>query len=119
MKRLTGLHFRPVEDFHRRPVRVGQLEHCEHVPFRGLVCGADAILDSCFRQLLLHLGKFLGAGHAEAQVRQVVAAVGMQDEAVMPIVHAQVAAVAFALLRQLQADESRGEVLPRFEVLHS
>src|SRR5438093_7635901 len=55
MERLTGLHFRPVEDFHRRPVRVGQLEHCEHVPFRGLVCGAYAILDSCFRQFLLQL----------------------------------------------------------------
>src|SRR5712692_452645 len=77
MERFARLHFWPVEDLDRRPVWIVQLENFEHVTFRGLVFGADSILYSCFRQPMLHLGKFLGACHSEAQVRQVVAAVGM------------------------------------------
>src|SRR5947208_2704114 len=41
----------------------------------------------------------------------------MEHDAVVPVVHAQIAAIALAVLRHLKANDVGGELLPRFEIL--
>jgi hypothetical protein len=42
----------------------------------------------------------------------------MEHEAMVPVVHPQVATIAFPVIRQFHADNRRGEILPRIEILY-
>jgi hypothetical protein len=97
MKRLTELDFGAVKDLDRVAAWVRQLHHFEHAPLGRLIFRADADLDAGGLELMLHLGELRGAGHAEAEVFEVVGPGVVKYESVMPVVHSQVAAVAFAV----------------------
>ena len=93
-----------------------KLEDFEHPALAGFVLGADAELDAGFGELTLHLREFVGAGDAEAEVGEIVAAVVMHHDPMMVIVHPQVASIGLAFVGQLKAEDAGGEVLPRGEV---
>ena len=91
-----------MKDLDRIAVGVAQLEDFEHSTLVGFVLGADAKLYPRFGQLTLHLREFVGAGDAESQVCEVVAAVGMQHDPMMQVVHPQVASIGLAFVGQFE-----------------
>ena len=60
--------------------------------------------------------ELLRAGDAEAEHVQVVGAVLVEEDAVVPVVHAQIAAAGLALVDHLQAHDLGGEALPLSQV---
>src|SRR5271168_4700116 len=119
MEGLVELGQWAVKDLDRIAVGVGQLEDFEHSTLLGFVLGTDAELYSRFGELTLHLREFVGACHAESQVCEVVAAVSMQRDAMMEIVHPQVASIGLAFIGDLKAHDIGCEVLPCCEVFHA
>ena len=67
---------------------------------------------------MLHLTEFSGPCHPEAQVHQIVAVVSVEHDAMMPIIHPEVAAVALFVLDQFHADDPGGKVFPFIGILH-
>src|SRR5271155_5506562 len=118
MERLAELSERAMINLDWISVGVAQLHHFEHSALVGLVVRAYAELDSTFGQLTLHLRELVGTGNAQSQVCEVVAAVGMQHDPMMQIVHPQVASIRLALVGHLEADDVAREIFPRGEVLH-
>src|SRR5690349_8486906 len=43
----------------------------------------------------------------------------MEHEAMMPVIHAQITAIAFPFIRELQADNASSKIFPGVEVFHS
>src|SRR5271156_2900356 len=119
MKRLVEFGQGAVKDLDRIAVGVGQLQDFEYSTLLGFVLGTSAELYSRFGKLTLHLREFVGACHAKSQVCEVVAAVSMQHDAMMKIVHSQVASIGLAFLDDLEADDIGCEVLPCREVFHA
>ena len=118
MERLAELSQRAVKNLDWIAVGVIELEDFEHSTLVGFVVGTDAELYSRLGQLTLHLREFVGASDAEAEVCQVVAAVGMQHEPMMQVVHPQVASIGLAFIGQLEADDASREIFPRVEIFH-
>ena len=118
MERFAELSERAVKNFDRIAVGVIELDDFEHSTFVGFLGGADAELDSRLSQLTLHLREFVGAGDAEAEVAEVVAAVGMHHDPMMQVVHPQVASIGLAFIGQLEADDAGREMFPRIEVFN-
>src|SRR5215813_14072895 len=67
---------------------------------------------------MLHFGEFFATGNAQAEIFEIIAAVSMQYEAMMPVIHAQVTPITFALLRQFEADHRGSKMFPRIEILY-
>src|SRR5260370_1247084 len=61
-------------------------------------------------QLSLHRGEFLGARDPKTQVRKIVAAVGVQDDPMMLIIHPQIATIGFAVVHQFHANYTSREI---------
>src|ERR1700730_4227075 len=99
-----------VKDFDRIAVRVVKLQQFKDVTLDGFVVRADAEFYSGRRQLLLHLTELLPACYPEAQIQKVVAVVSVQNDAMMPIVHPYVAAVALFVFGQFHADNTGSKV---------
>src|ERR1700722_20268094 len=119
MKRFAELDLGAVEDFDRVPARVGELHHFEDAPLSGFLLGSDAELDAGGFELTLHLSELGGAGDAETEVFEIIGAVVVEHESMVPVVHAQVAAVAFTVVGQLHPENSRGEAFPFVEPLYA
>src|SRR5271156_7226241 len=119
MERLVELGQRAVKDLDRIAVRASELEDFEYSTFLGFVLGTDAELYSRFGELTLHLREFVGACHPKSQVREVIAAVSMQHDAMMEIVHPQVASIGLAFVGDLEANDIGCEVLPCCEVFYA
>ena len=84
-----------------------------------LVLGRHAERDAGVGELPLHLAELVGARDAKAEIREVVAAVVVEDDAVMPVIHAEIAAISLAVVRDLEADDLRGKPFPVVEPLHA
>src|SRR5580658_5426573 len=119
IERLVELGQRAVKNLDWIAVRIGELEDLEHSTLVGFVLGTDSELYSRFGELTLHLREFVGACHAKSKVCEVVAAVGMQHDTMMEIVHPQVASIGLAFVSDLKANNIGCEVLPFREVLHA
>src|SRR6266849_7238634 len=68
---------------------------------------------------MLHFAEFIWPRHAKTEVLQVIAAVGMSGQAMVPIIHPQIEAVGFAVVGQFKADNLSGKFLPFIGVLHA
>src|ERR1700724_452542 len=67
---------------------------------------------------MLHLREFIGTCDAKSQVGEVVAAVGMQHDSMMLVVHPQVASFGLAFIEQLESNDVSREIFPCVEILH-
>src|SRR5215467_9008039 len=67
---------------------------------------------------MLYLAKFIRAGNAKAQVKQVVAGVSMDDDPMMPTVHAQIVAIRRLGFGEFHAHHQGGKLFPFVRVLH-
>ena len=116
IERLAELYLRSVENLDRIAVGVCEFQHLQHTALGGLVRRSQAVGDARFGQLLLHLPELLGPGNPKAQVAQIVARVVVQDNPMMPVVQARVAAVAFSFIRHFPANNIGRKMLPGVEV---
>src|SRR5262249_49799601 len=62
--------------------------------------------------------KLFTARHPEAQVHEVVGRIGVKDDAMVPVVHPQIAAVTGAFVDDFHREDVSGEFFPRLEVFH-
>ena len=116
MKRLVRIDLGAEENLGRVAARIGQLEQPENPAFARLGFGAHGEGDFRRAQLFLHRGEFLRPGHAPAHVGQVIAAISVQDDAVMPKVHPQIEPVPFAFIDDFHAGDFGGVSAPDSEI---
>jgi hypothetical protein len=109
---LAELNFRAMKDFNWIAAGVFELQDFKHMTLDRFIVGADTILDAGLGQLVLHFPEFIRPRHPKPQILQVVTAVGMNSEPVVPIIHAQIVAAGFAVVGQFKADSLSGKLLP-------
>ena len=68
--------------------------------------------------MLVHLAKLNKAGHAEAEVVQIVGSILIENEAVMPIVHPKIATPRLSLVCHFKTQNFGRIVLPCVNALH-
>ena len=61
---------------------------------------------------MLHLVEFFSPGDPEAQIAEIVTAVVVQHQPVVPVIHAQIAAVGLAVVAHLKTDHRGRKILP-------
>src|SRR5216683_1729842 len=98
MERFAELNLWPMEYLDRVAARIVQFEDFEHPALLGFFSRADLKFYSRGGELSLHRGKFLGARDSKTQVRKIIAAVCVQCDSMMRIVHPQIATVRFAFV---------------------
>src|SRR5262249_2362901 len=107
---------RAVEDLDRVAVRVAELHHLEHATALRLLQRADAKRNACFGELRLHRGELVRACDAEPEIREAVAAILVQQEALMPVVPSQEGTRPLPCVHGLEPEDLRREALPGREI---
>src|SRR5208282_4882399 len=118
MERFAELNLWSVENFDRIAIGVFKLHDFKDVTLRGFAFRTDSKLDPGLLQLVLHLAEFLAARYPEAEIHKIVGRVGMKSDAMMPVIHPKVAAVAFTVVHDFEPYDFGGEPFPRLEVFH-
>ena len=80
------------------------------------MAGQNRDFNTCGTQLGRHLGKLISASDAQSGHRDVVCAILDQTYAMVPIVHAQVAAIRLDALDDLKAKNMGGIMFPRRQI---
>jgi hypothetical protein len=116
VERPEGHHFGTVENLGRVAARVGELQQPQHAALVALGAARPAVRHLGGFELGGHFFELVRARHAPADVGQVVLGALVQHEAVVPVVQAQILAIALAGVVQLHADDFGGKALPRRHV---
>ena len=116
MERPEGHHLRAVENLGRVAARIVELEQAQHAPLVTLGGAGEAVRNLGGFQLGGHFLQLVRTRHAPADVGHVVLVALVQHEAVVPVVQAQVFAIALAGVVQFHADDFGGKTLPRRHV---
>ena len=80
---------------------------------------ADAKRNPGISEQLLHADEFFRTRHTKTKVGEIIVPVGMQNKPMMLVVHAQVAAISFALIDDFKRKHLARKGLPRREIAHA
>ena len=116
-KGLEGVDARSVKNLKGIARRVLQANQVKHAALGCDVAAAVLERNACVLQDLAHCIELLGTADAQARCSQVVGAILLEHDTVVPVVGAQVQPIWLAwFFADLETDQIRREVPPRNEV---
>src|SRR5579863_8660650 len=115
IERFAILGVGTVEQLNRIAVRIIERHHLQHVAIRSEGARADGVAHARLLKASMHFGEFLRPRNPEAERVEIVAAILLEDEAMVPGIHPQIAAPRLALIDQLEAEDFGRILLPAAE----